>query len=596
MPHELKTREFVLDRAQVDKSLRTVAASLSSESPVRRGGEIEVLRHSTDAVDLTRAAGGLPLLFSHDRSAPIGVVDGVRIDAGRLVGQLRFGQSVKATEVFNDVVDGVLRHVSISYSVDATEAIDGGYAVTRWAVYEASVVSVPADPTVGIGRSAQEPNHPGVNPMLQNNTQNRDAQNTEIRATVKRHQLPDAFAEDLITRQLSHDAARLLVLDELARRDAASGGHINISGHVYPRGSGTGSAGGLEQRDLIVEALASRMGGPAAKVDNPYVHAGLSEIARECLEVRGVRTTGMSRGELISRSIEGGHTASDFPNLLTTSGARTLRQSFNSYAGGMKRICKPSTAVDFRAKQRLMLGEAPALLKVSESGEFKSGTMAEMKSSYALSTFGRIFSISRQALINDDLDAFGELSVKYGRAAAEFESSFLVALLTSNPVMSDSLALFHATHGNLQTGAPSALSLTSLSTARQAMRLQKGLDGATPIDATPKYLVVPAALETTAEQLLTQIMATQISNVNPFGGKLEIVVDPRLDVLSATAWYLAADANVLDTVEYSYLDSANGPEILADVGFEVDGMQWKVRLDFGAGVLDWRGLYKSNGV
>lgn len=596
MPHELRTREFVLDRAQVDKSLRTVAASLSSESPVRRGGEIEVLRHSTDAVDLTRAAGGLPLLFSHDRTAPIGVVDGVRIDAGRLVGQLRFGQSAKATEVFNDVLDGVLRNVSISYSVDATEAIEGGYAVTRWAVYEASVVSVPADPTVGIGRSAQDLNHPGANTMPQNNTQTRDAENTEIRALVKRHKLPDEIAEQLITQNATPDVVQRRVLDLLAVRDELSGGHINVSNYGQRGNHGTSVPGALEQRDQVIEALAFRMGGAAVQGENPYLHASLSEIARECLEVRGVRTTGMSRSELISRSIEGGHTASDFPNLLTTSGARTLRQSFNSYAGGLKRICKPSTAIDFRAKQRLMLGEAPALLKTTEGGEFKSGTMAEMKSSYALSTFGRIFSISRQALINDDLNAFGELSVKYGRAAAEFESSFLVTLLTSNPVMSDSLALFHATHGNLQTGAPSALSVTSLSTARQAMRLQKGLDGSTPIDATPKYLVVPAALETTAEQLLTQIMATQISNVNPFGGKLEMVVDPRLDVLSATAWYLAADANLLDTVEYSYLDSANGPELESERGFEVDGMQWKVRLDFGAGVLDWRGLYKSNGV
>ena len=421
--------------------------------------------------------------------------------------------------------------------------------------------------------------------------QNRDAENTEIRTLVKRHGLPDQFATDLVERNLMVDAARLAVLDELARRDLASGGHLNVNPHGFPHLSGEVSV-----REQIIEALVSRMGGAAAKPGNQYVHASVPEIARECLEVRGVRTAGMSRSELVQRSISGAHTTSDFANLLTTSGERTLRQSFASYAGGVKRICKPSTATDFRAKQRLMLGEAPALLKVSENGEFKSGTMAEMKSSYGLSTFGRIFSISRQALINDDLDAFGELSVKYGRAAAEFESSFLVSLLLSNPVMGDGVALFHATHGNLQTGAGSALQLTSLSTARLAMRLQKGMDGVTPIDATAKYLVVPAALETAAEQLLTVLMATQISNVNPFGGKLELVVDPRLDVTSATAWYLATDANALDTIEYAYLDSANGPEVIPDVGFEIDGMQWKVRLDFGAGVLEHRGLYKSNGV
>jgi hypothetical protein len=157
------------------------------------------------------------------------------------------------------------------------------------------------------------------------------------------------------------------------------------------------------------------------------------------------------------------------------------------------------------------------------------------------------------------------------------------------------VALFHATHGNLATGGGSALQLSSLTTARKSMRLQKGLDGTTPIDATPKFLIVPAALETTAEQLLTTITPATSGDVNPFAGKLELVVDPRLDASSVTAWYLAADPAVVDGIEYSYLDSAAGPEVIVQEGFEVDATQFKVRLDYGAGVLDWRGLYKANG-
>ena len=80
-------------------------------------------------------------------------------------------------------------------------------------------------------------------------------------------------------------------------------------------------------------------------------------------------------------------------------------------------------------------------------------------------------------------------------AAVEFENQALVDLLASNPAMSDTLAVFHATHANLGTGAPSALSETSLNTARTAMRLQKGIDGVTPIDATPTWLIVPAAAD-----------------------------------------------------------------------------------------------------
>jgi hypothetical protein len=127
------------------------------------------------------------------------------------------------------------------------------------------------------------------------------------------------------------------------------------------------------------------------------------------------------------------------------------------------------------------------------------------------------------------------------------------------------------------------------------MRLQKGLDGKTPIDAPPRYLIVPAALELTAEQLLTAISAAKATDVNPFPGRLTLLVDPRLDAISATAWYLAADPATIDTVEYSYLEGEEGPQVIAREGFEIDGMQFKVRLDFGCGVLDWRGLYKANG-
>jgi hypothetical protein len=585
---ELRVRAATFDRGQADPARRTVPASLSSEEPVARYGETEVLRHDPAAVDLSRAAGGLPLLFGHDKTQPIGVVENVRLDGRRLVGVLRFGQSAKATEVWNDVQDGVLRHVSIGYLVEGTEPIDGGYAATRWMPFEASVLAVPADITVGIGRGASHLSPEGTS---MSETQTRDADVAEIRSLAARHHLPAAFADDLVQRQLSLDEARHRVLDELGRRDLAAGGHLNVARDSIARDPSRGGLSTEAQRELMVGAVAARLGGPAVERENPYRHARMVDLARDCLETHGVRTTFLAPGELIERAL---HTTSDFPNLLGSAGNRVLRQAYN-VAPGIKRAFKPSTSADFRAKQRLALGDAPTLLQVNEHGEFKSGTMAETNSTYSLGTFGRIFGISRQALINDDLDAFGDMIIKLGRASNEFESQFLVDLLTSNPSMYDAVALFHATHGNLATGAGSALQFSSLSAARQAMRLQKGLDGKTPIDATPHYLIVPAALESTAEQLVAVIVANAVTSVNPFAGKLDLVVDPRLDAVSQTAWYLAADSGVVDTIEYSYLESAGGPEIFTKEGFEVDGMQMKVRLDFGAGVLDWRGLYRANG-
>lgn len=595
---QLSTRAALLERAAVDKDARTVRATLSTETPVRRWDAQEVLRHEAGAVDLRRAEGGLPLLWSHDRTAPIGIVENVRLDGRRLVGLLRFGGNAKADEVLKDVADGVLRHVSIGYQVHEWEtAPDGALVAKRWEIFEASVVAVPADTAAQIGRAADPPPSNGattVDPKSQQQPSPPDLALTraaDITELCARHGVAH-LAAGLIRSNSTVDAARAAVLQELAVRDAASGGHLNVHPTMH-RASPAADA-----REQMIEALAARMGGPTAARENPYRHVRVVDMAREVLERHGLRTSGLSPSDLIERA--GMHVSGDFPELLTSAGQRVLRQAYSAYEGGVRQVFRSSTARDFRAKAKLMLGEMPELLKVNEHGEYKFGSTAESAASYRLDTYGRIFALARQALVNDDLSAFADANARFGRAAVEFESKFLVDLLASNPTMPDSFALFHANHGNLGTGTGSALSLTSLSAARLRMRLQTGLDGKTPIDAAPRWLIVPAALENLAYQLTSSnYVPTVAADANEFrpGGRaaLEVVVDPRLDAHSATAWYLAADAGLVDTIEYSYLEGEQGPVVTTREGFEVDGLQIRVRLDFGAGVIDHRGLYRANG-
>jgi hypothetical protein len=232
--------------------------------------------------------------------------------------------------------------------------------------------------------------------------------------------------------------------------------------------------------------------------------------------------------------------------------------------------------------------------------------MRDGAETYAEVTYGRIVSLTRQAIINDDLRAFDRLVTAYGFASRRLENRLVYSQLTANANLSDGGALFNATaittaggHANLGTGGGSALQLSSLTTARAAMRVQKGLQGE-ELNLAPSFLIVPAALEQTAYQLTSnQYMPATPSNVNEFrtGGRtaLEPVVEPVLDANSATAWYLAATTSQVDTVEYCYLDGAEGPVIESDVGFETDGVSYKCRLDFGAKAIDFRGLYKANG-
>jgi hypothetical protein len=155
--------------------------------------------------------------------------------------------------------------------------------------------------------------------------------------------------------------------------------------------------------------------------------------------------------------------------------------------------------------------------------------------------------------------------------------------------MSDNKRLFHADHLNLaaSAGAPAE---NTLSAARLAMRKQKDASGQL-IAVAPKFIVIPSELETATEKLLTAIQATETANVNPFSGKLTPVVEPRLS--SASAWYLV-DPNV-EGLEYAHLEGEPGPQIETRAGFDVDGVETRIRLDFGCGFIDWRGWYRNAG-
>jgi hypothetical protein len=136
-----------------------------------------------------------------------------------------------------------------------------------------------------------------------------------------------------------------------------------------------------------------------------------------------------------------------------------------------------------------------------------------------------------------------------------------------------------------------ALTEATLSAARLAMGKQTGLAGEM-IDVVPKFLVVSLELQTTAEKLLAQIQPTNSDDVNPFAGKLQLVVDRRLD---AAPWYLAADPYLTPSLEYAYLEGAEGPQFFTKEGFNIDGVETKVSVDFGAGWTDYRGWYRNVG-
>ena len=146
----MKTRTFEIDGGSIRAETRTVAASLSSENPVKRFDGEEILSHKPGAVDLSRAP--LPLLRAHDNSAlPVGVVEGLTLEGGKLKGTIRLSASQDA--IWQDITDGILRNLSIGYQVFEKQRTKRGFIVTKWLPYECSLVAAPADNTVGINRA-----------------------------------------------------------------------------------------------------------------------------------------------------------------------------------------------------------------------------------------------------------------------------------------------------------------------------------------------------------------------------------------------------------------------------------------------------------
>lgn len=407
----------------------------------------------------------------------------------------------------------------------------------------------------------------------------------EINEAVRGLRLDQAFADDLIGKGVSADEARRQAIAKAAERAGEPTrpplGHVEtLVDEVETR------------RAAVQEALLHRYNPAQHKLtDLGKRYAGLSliETARDLLAERGVDVRGLSRDQVATRAML---TTGDFPYILANVAGKTLRQAYEAAPQTFRPFCRMVTAPDFKTISRNALGDAPTLEKVNEHGEYKYGAMSEAREQYAVATYGKIVALTRQTIINDDLSAFTRLPEMFGRAAADLESDTVWGIITANAALADGVALFHASHGNLPAGA--AISVTQLGVCRAAMRVQTGLDGR-KINVTPRFLLVPAALETVAQQYTSQAYAANVqTSINPFAGALQVLAEPRLDAASATAWYLAADPSQIDTIEYAYLEGNQGVYLETKDGWEVDGVEFKARLDFGAKAIDHRGLVKGN--
>lgn len=433
-----------------------------------------------------------------------------------------------------------------------------------------------------------------------------------ISEAVRLARLGPEVSADMVGRGITLEAARAEIFAKLAAQSDAQPHtqHVRV--------------GGEDATDKFLRGLTNWLlvkGGMAAEVAkaekveartiDPGEFRGMSlvEIAKECLTRANVSFRGLSKDRIIGAAFtcRGSITqsTSDFATLLENVMHKIVQASYGITPDTWSRFCATGSISDFRAHPRYRHGSFGSLDTVAENGEYKSKSIADgEKESLTAVTKGNLINVSRQMIINDDMGVFTSLLTKLGRAAKLSVEVDVYALLAQNsgdgPTMSDSVALFHASsHGaNKTTGA--AITAANLDVDRVAMASQRDPNSNEYLDLRPAVLVLPASLGGVARIINTSqydpdTVANKSQNKpNIVGGLFRDIVDtPRI---AATRRYLFADPSIAPVIEVAFLEGQSEPTLESRDGWDVDGTEMKVRLDYAVGAVDWRGAVTNAGV
>jgi len=359
-------------------------------------------------------------------------------------------------------------------------------------------------------------------------------------------------------------------------------------------------------RSAAIISLAVRAGIADADQKAEVAKTGLGaytllEYARRSLELVNIDTSRFGKMDLVGRAF----TTSDFPLILADAANKSMLKGFEESPETWATWAQTGNLSDFKIGRRVNLSSFNDLELVNEDGEYKYGSFTEQGETIQLATYGKLFAISRQAIINDDLGAFTRIPSAMGRAASRVVGDLAYGALTSNPVMGDGIALFDAAHNNLNESGAGGTPLTNDATGVQAlsdmdvaMGLQTDASGsAVGLNITPSFLLVPKVLNRTAVSLMSDTTAPGQANPgvrNSINGLAEVVTDPRLDADSATRYYLAAGQS-FDTIEVAFLDGNQTPMLEQQAGWSIDGTEFKVRIDVGTAPMEFRTWQRDDG-
>ena len=607
--------EISCREAGEEQESRTFDLSLSSEEPYRRWFGTEILLHEADAIDLARLQEIGVMLFNHDSDKVMGKILSVELDEGehKLRAVVQFDEDDESEKIYQKVKNGTLKGVSVGYRVDSWEEVLEGkksqngrfegpcYIATAWTPYELSIVSIPADPTVGVGRSLENTDNEERNGDVKMDENKNIAQaepeteavpqvnEAEVKAAAVQAERQRVKEIDSLCRQFDVDsakfiedgttveAARAAVLEQLAQQRKPQ--QVNVKADEMDK-----------FRAAAIDGLAMRAGlgieKPAAGADE-FRGKRMMRLAAECIErEKNASTRNMDDETLIREALTG---TGAFPGILSNVANKSMAQAYQEASTTYQLWTAKGSNSDFKQATRYRLSEAGELEKIGESGEFKHDEIKETSVTASVATYGKSFSLTRKAIINDDMGALKALPSIHGAACRRMVNKMVYSILADNPTI-EGAALFHASHGNLQT---QGLTVAGLGKIKAAMAKQKNIAGKAFLNIQPAYLIVPVDLEVEAAQLINSVVDPSKSNatVNPFANKLSVIADPELS--ADNVFYMAAAPGLVPTIEVTSLNGNETPTMESAVQFDTLGIKWRIYYDVGVNLLDFRGIQKS---
>ena len=619
---------------------REVEMTFATGTPVRRFDWREweefdeVLELSEAAVRLDRLNAGAPILKDHRAAldSVVGVVTKAWIENGEGRATVRFSERDDVAPILADIKAGILRNVSVGYKVHKYERQPQGedearptYRAVDWEPAEVSLVAIPADHKSQLRSEEASPNFVTIldktmkdqkeTPAEQQPPVDVEALRAEAAkaertrcaeiAKICRMAGANDLEEKLVSDGVAIDEARKQVM-EFMFQNSATRGITNQSPITDAKVTGPDETDKLRDAISVGLALRSAQLNEADIEDKALVSAArqyrdkrLIDVARQSLIRSGMKANevyNMSENEVAKRAITS--STSDFPILLEGTNRRVLLAAYGSIEDVWRGFCAVGSVGDFRPEKRLRMGTLGELQDLDENQEYKTQPITDADfEQVKVGTKGTMINISRKMIINDDLSGFTRLAAMLGRGAARSIEKDVFAFLALNSGNGGNLVdgnpIFHATHSNIVSTATFDADL--LNAARIQMANQKDKDGRDFIGLRPSILLVPMEWGTQARLLndaaFTPDDAGGYTKPNTVRGLFSTIIEtPRL---TGNQYYMFASPGIEPTVEVSFLNGVQEPYLEQNNPFNVDGIQWKMRLDYGVGGVGFRGALRG---